>query len=153
MSFDNKIQHTMLQNIGGSGVIWANSESNPIIIKDGKIEFYDHYFGCGFCLYVKGTKGLGVADADKLVNLSDKHRYIIEVMKKALWSKYTAEQILKFAEHYYVGNGVFKLNPYKRTISELYRRKILNKSTDCPPFYSLNEDIANRCLESGKFED
>lgn len=136
-------------------VVWANREDAPIIIIDGKIEFYDPNLGCGFSLYVKGTKGLGSSDADKLIGkpLSEKHRYMLEVFKKGGWDSYTSEQALHFAAQYWTGKGVFKSNPFKRIISELFRRKLLAMDNQNPPHYSLIEDRVAKALESGIFED
>ena len=150
-----KIQNTKLTSVkqADGQIFWQNDEEHPIIIIDGKIKFYDPYLHCGFDLYVKGTKGRGVADADKLKILSDKHRFILNVITFSRWDKMTSEQILKFAEQQYDGDGVFKANPYKRTISELYRRKLLLKDDTNPPHYMINKPRAKRALETGKFED
>ena len=136
-------------------VRWENDEDHPAIIIDGKIEFKIKELDVILCLHVKGTKGLGAADADKLVDLSPKHYYIIRVMKKIheqAKEGATSEAILNFASHMWQGETKFKTNPYKRTISELFRRKILTSTKSKPPIYSLNIEAADRAVESGKFE-
>ena len=136
--------------------VWRNTEETKIPIIDGKVSFYDESTGAYFDLYVTQVKGRGVADADKLVNLSDKHRMVIQRLIDMDWDQYTSEQILKIIENYYKSTGeTFKSNPYKRTISELFRRGLLTCPLGIrhPPKYTLNKEKALSCLKSGKFND
>ena len=135
--------------------VWTNTEETKIPIIDGKVSFYDESTGAYFNLFVAQVKGRGVADADKLVNLSDKHRMVVQRLLDMNWSEYTSEQILKILEDYYKGKGnLFKSNPYKRTISELFRRGLLICPLGIrhPPKYALDKKKALECLVSGKFD-
>lgn len=135
-------------------IVWTNGDDKIPII-DGRIQFYDRTTGAYFDLSVKQVKGRGVADADQLERLQDKHRKVIELLQGMNWERYTAEQILKIVENNYNSNGLaFKMNPYKRTISELFRRKILYQAQEDivkPPRYRLNEKKAKICMKTGLF--
>ena len=136
--------------------VWTNTEETKIPIVDGKVSFYDETTGAYYDLLVVQVKGRGVADADKLVNLSGKHKMVLERLLDLGWSEYTSEQILKILEDYYKSKGdVFKSNPYKRTISELFRRKLLICPFGIrhPPKYTVNKEKAMYCLKSGIFVD
>ena len=131
-------------------VLWTNDEETKIPIVDGKIRFRDYSTGAYYELYVKQVKGRGVADADKLETLSPKHIMVIERLKEIGWDMYTSEQILTILQDYHNKHGKeFKQNPYKRTISELFRRKILIMTQVNPPKYALNmEDRKSTRLNS-----
>ena len=135
-------------------VVWSNSEDDNVPIIDGQIKFYDRATGAYYSLYVTQVKGRGVADADKLVKLSDKHKMVIQRLLDMDWEQYTSEQILKILENYYKSTGeTFKSNPYKRTISELFRRGILHCPLGIrhPPKYTLNKEKALKVMETGEF--
>ena len=139
----------------GDTLTWKNTEEDKIPIIDGKVSFHDEATGANYELYVVQVKGRGVADADKLVNLSMKHRIVLERLMNMGWDSYSAEQILKIVEAHFRNIGMsdkFKLNPYKRTISELFRRGLLSKDNDTPPRYTVDVDKSTRCLGTGKFE-
>jgi hypothetical protein len=101
---------------------------------------------------VKQVKGQGVHDADKLVDLSEKHRIVLTLMKKFGWDQYSAKQIKTMIENFYKVKGMsVDPNHYNRTISELLRRKLILSDGKGIPKYRLNHRRSEEALRSGKF--
>lgn len=133
-------------------VVWQNDEDTKIPIIDGKVQFFDRATGAYYSLYVRQVKGRGVADADKLTKLSEKHFMVIRRCMEIGWEAYTSEQILKILEKWHEKhNETFKANGFKRTISELFRRGVFRKSNDMPPKYILETDVIDKVMETGVF--
>ena len=103
--------------VSGTDTVWVNTEENKIPIIDGKVTFHDETTGAKFELYVTQVKGRGVADADKLTELSSKHRLVLELMIDMNWEKYTAKQIKTLVENHFKNLGITAdPNHYNRTI-------------------------------------
>lgn len=138
------------------GVLWVTDDSQRIPIVDGKIRFHDVTTNSYFELHVRQIKGFGVADADKLEYLSHKHKMVIQLLLNIGWQKYTVDQILLILQNAHAKNSKpFRMNPYKRTISELFRRGIFFQEDEDkikPPKYRLNNYKASLCLKTNRFD-
>ena len=82
---------TNAKHLNDHNIVWSTAEDQKVPIIDGKIQFYDRSTGAYYSLYVKQVKGRGVADADKLTKLSDKHYMVIKRCLEIGWESYTSE--------------------------------------------------------------
>lgn len=128
----------------------------PVEIHDGQIVFSIPEWGCEITVMVKQVKGEGAAYADSIKLLSPEHRFTIESMlnparKKDYW---TSNQIIKSVKidwHFQNPKKEFSEQRWRMYISELLRKKILTNYQGHIYRYTLNEEYARRCLETGQF--
>lgn len=125
----------------------------PAYIRDGYVVI--SYNGITIKQRVKQTKGMGVADADKLTKLNFYHEDIIRIMLKPQYTSMEGTYLRKLIKDKYIAEGKkFTENNWMRPISELYRKGILlhNGKNGNSIIYKLDTQKANEALRTGLFE-